>query len=92
MSGTSAARPIVTSVIKTSQNDGTLDGMNSTPVKTHQSSKSYSPVRDRKRHHCRACGQAVCDECSQGRRPVPERGWTTDVRVCDCCNKKYKSE
>lgn len=31
-------------------------------------------VSDRKRHHCRACGQAVCDNCSQGRRPVPERG------------------
>lgn len=43
---------------------------------------------DRKRHHCRACGQAVCDNCSQNRRPVPERGWLTDVRVCDTCNKK----
>lgn len=52
----------------------------------------HSPVRDRKRHHCRSCGQAVCDECSQNRRPVPERGWTTDVRVCDACNKKYKND
>lgn len=43
---------------------------------------------DRRRHHCRSCGQAVCDFCSQNRRPVPERGWITDVRVCDSCNKK----
>lgn len=43
---------------------------------------------DRKRHHCRSCGQAVCDNCSQNRHPVPERGWLTDVRVCDTCNKK----
>lgn len=91
MCGTATTRSVVASVIKTSQNDTTLDG-HSSPAKTHQSSKSYSPVRDRKRHHCRACGQAVCDECSQGRRPVPERGWTTDVRVCDSCNKKYKNE
>lgn len=91
MSGTTPSRSIATSAIKTSQIDATLDG-HSSPVKTHKAAKSYSPVRDRKRHHCRACGQAVCDECSQGRRTVPERGWTTEVRVCDPCNKKYKNE
>lgn len=48
-------------------------------------------VCDRRRHHCRSCGQAVCDFCSQNRRPVPERGWNTDVRVCDTCNKKLPS-
>jgi len=42
---------------------------------------------DRKRHHCRACGQAVCDNCSRGKRPVPERGWPGDVRVCNNCFK-----
>ena len=25
------------------------------------------------RHHCRACGEAVCDDCSKNRRPVPTR-------------------
>lgn len=39
------------------------------------------------RHHCRSCGQTVCDLCSQHRRPVPERGWQNDVRVCDACYK-----
>ena len=39
-------------------------------------------------HHCRACGQGVCDECSQHRKAVPSRGWDTPVRVCDECVTK----
>lgn len=49
---------------------------------------SPSNICDRRRHHCRSCGQAVCDYCSQNRKPVPERGWNSDVRVCDICYKK----
>ncbi|XP_063295846.1 zinc finger FYVE domain-containing protein 1 [Pelobates fuscus] len=40
------------------------------------------------KHHCRACGQGFCDECSSDRRPVPSRGWDHPVRVCINCNKK----
>ncbi|XP_017853348.1 zinc finger FYVE domain-containing protein 1 isoform X2 [Drosophila busckii] len=40
---------------------------------------------DCRRHHCRRCGQAVCSNCSKRRMPVPERGWLTDVRICDSC-------
>ncbi|KAG7466365.1 hypothetical protein MATL_G00164100 [Megalops atlanticus] len=40
------------------------------------------------KHHCRACGQGVCDECSPDRRPVPSRGWDHPVRVCADCNQK----
>lgn len=36
-------------------------------------------------HHCRACGEGVCDGCSKSRKPVPSRGWTYDVRVCNAC-------
>ncbi|XP_049825727.1 zinc finger FYVE domain-containing protein 1 isoform X2 [Aethina tumida] len=36
-------------------------------------------------HHCRDCGKGVCDVCSQNRRSVPLRGWTTPVRVCNNC-------
>lgn len=43
---------------------------------------TYTAI-DRRRHHCRACGNAVCAPCSQHRRPV--RGWLNDVRVCDNC-------
>ena len=39
-------------------------------------------------HHCRACGQGVCDECSTERRAVPSRGWDHPVRVCNACNQK----
>ncbi|XP_058057263.1 zinc finger FYVE domain-containing protein 1-like [Anopheles bellator] len=46
---------------------------------------SYHHTIDRRRHHCRACGNAVCALCSQNRRPVPKRGWLSDVRVCNGC-------
>ncbi|KAM9356083.1 zinc finger FYVE domain-containing protein 1 isoform 1-T2 [Pholidichthys leucotaenia] len=39
-------------------------------------------------HHCRACGQGVCDDCSQERRAVPSRGWDYPVRICNGCNQK----
>ena len=39
-------------------------------------------------HHCRACGQGVCDGCSQQRKCVPSRGWETPVRVCEECASK----
>nr|XP_053656119.1 zinc finger FYVE domain-containing protein 1-like [Cherax quadricarinatus] len=38
-------------------------------------------------HHCRACGQGVCDKCSPNLRPVKERGWDHPVRVCNNCLK-----
>ncbi|XP_071442094.1 zinc finger FYVE domain-containing protein 1-like [Hetaerina americana] len=39
-------------------------------------------------HHCRDCGQGVCDGCSTGRRAVRRRGWDAPVRVCDQCLKQ----
>ncbi|KAM7368087.1 hypothetical protein PAMP_014338 [Pampus punctatissimus] len=39
-------------------------------------------------HHCRACGQGVCEDCSQERRAVPSRGWDHPVRICNGCNQK----
>uniref|UniRef100_A0A182N464 FYVE-type domain-containing protein n=1 Tax=Anopheles dirus TaxID=7168 RepID=A0A182N464_9DIPT len=49
-----------------------------------RSSAAYRSI-DHRRHHCRACGNAVCAGCSQNRRPVPKRGWLSDVRVCNGC-------
>lgn len=58
------------------------------------SSSQDSPVHsviDKRRHHCRGCGMAVCNKCSLNRKAVPEHGWTGNVRVCDnCWNKKSK--
>lgn len=34
---------------------------------------------------CRGCGAAVCNKCSLNRKPVPDHGWNTNVRVCDSC-------
>lgn len=50
---------------------------------THSLSSGTTPKV--KLHHCRQCGQGVCDDCSRGRKPVPLRGWDTPVRVCDNC-------
>eukprot|EP00760_Papus_ankaliazontas_P038526 PhM_4_TR9167/c0_g1_i1/m.94506/K01108/MTM1; myotubularin len=37
----------------------------------------------RQRHHCRSCGELVCDECSRTRKGVD--GFKGRVRVCDPC-------
>ncbi|KAK3093425.1 hypothetical protein FSP39_015565 [Pinctada imbricata] len=39
-------------------------------------------------HHCRACGNGVCEVCSPRKRPVPLRGWDYPVRVCTKCEHK----
>lgn len=36
-------------------------------------------------HHCRQCGDGVCDGCSMARKPVQSKGWNYPVRVCDQC-------
>ncbi|XP_036405696.1 zinc finger FYVE domain-containing protein 1-like isoform X1 [Megalops cyprinoides] len=40
------------------------------------------------KHHCRACGEGVCDDCSPKRRAVPSRGWDHPVRVCAICSQR----
>jgi zinc finger FYVE domain-containing protein 1 len=45
------------------------------------------PTAKKKAHHCRDCGQGVCQDCSNNRRPVSRRGWDTPVRVCNTCFK-----
>lgn len=43
-------------------------------------------------HHCRACGDGFCDDCSTKQLPVPERGWGDEaVRVCDSCYEQRTS-
>lgn len=37
----------------------------------------------RRRHHCRACGQLVCDDCSRCRGRVPSSD--RPKRICDLC-------
>ena len=37
-----------------------------------------------RRHHCRACGQVVCANCSSGKAPLKYRSYDAS-RVCDSC-------
>jgi len=37
-----------------------------------------------RRHHCRACGKAVCSGCSGHRAPLKYQQWESQ-RVCDIC-------
>ncbi|CAH2313975.1 zinc finger FYVE domain-containing 1-like [Pelobates cultripes] len=40
-----------------------------------------------RKHHCRACGEGFCYDCSNHTMPVPERGWgQAPVRVCNKCH------
>ncbi|XP_012942679.1 zinc finger FYVE domain-containing protein 1 [Aplysia californica] len=39
-------------------------------------------------HHCRVCGNGVCEKCSPSKRVVAFRGWDYPVRVCTKCEKK----
>jgi len=38
-----------------------------------------------KSHVCRSCGDGFCAMCSQKKIPVPDRGHSSPVRVCDMC-------
>ncbi|KAM9468487.1 zinc finger FYVE domain-containing protein 1 [Clarias gariepinus] len=56
----------------------------------HQCTKAFSSSVPK--HHCRACGQGVCGDCSAQCRTVPARGWDHPVRVCDACVTQLDSQ
>jgi hypothetical protein len=41
----------------------------------------------RRRHHCRACGDLFCDECSSKRTELKGQNMRKPVRVCDECHQ-----
>ncbi|TDH68476.1 hypothetical protein CCR75_008682 [Bremia lactucae] len=45
----------------------------------------------RRRHHCRACGELVCGECSPFCVRLPELGFNGLVRVCTGCHAQIDS-
>ncbi|GAB9471276.1 hypothetical protein Gpo141_00008496 [Globisporangium polare] len=47
--------------------------------------KGFS-IWTRRRHHCRACGELVCGDCSPFSGPIPALGYAEPVRVCKDCN------
>ena len=38
-----------------------------------------------RRHHCRACGQVFCGQCSNKVSTLPKFGIEKEVRVCEAC-------
>lgn len=41
-----------------------------------------------RKHHCRACGDVVCQKCSSKNSIIPKFGIEREVRVCDSCYDK----
>ncbi len=58
-------------------------------IQCHSCTKPFTPSMSK--HHCRACGQGVCGNCSMKTRPVPSHGWDHPVRVCDSCAESRDS-
>ena len=76
--------------------NGTSTASNLAPVWTQDSESSTCPFCSvqftlvRRRHHCRACGSVVCDNCSTKRIPLPHVDQRKKCRVCDGCYEKLK--
>jgi len=48
--------------------------------------KCHAPFNlTNRRHHCRACGQVFCSDCSKEKIMLAELGYKEVVRVCDKC-------
>ncbi|XP_066253897.1 WD repeat and FYVE domain-containing protein 2 [Euwallacea similis] len=45
-----------------------------------------------RQHHCRHCGKAICEKCSQGRVTIPSMGFEFAVRVCEPCHNILKDK
>jgi hypothetical protein len=42
---------------------------------------------DHLQHHCRYCGEIFCDDCSTGRRAIPQFNLFNPVRICRVCDE-----
>lgn len=52
----------------------------------HRCRVSFSMVQ--RKHHCRACGQVFCSQCSSKVSTLPKFGIEKEVRVCEACYEK----
>nr|CCA21360.1 conserved hypothetical protein [Albugo laibachii Nc14] len=52
----------------------------------------YRPFKfGRRQHHCRRCTRSVCNNCSEGMKPILELGFPQPVRHCSTCMTKPPS-
>lgn len=49
----------------------------------HRCRVSFNMVQ--RKHHCRACGQVFCSQCSNKSCTLPKFGFEKEVRVCEAC-------
>ncbi|XP_049776046.1 hepatocyte growth factor-regulated tyrosine kinase substrate [Schistocerca cancellata] len=49
----------------------------------HRCRVSFGVVQ--RKHHCRACGQVFCSQCSSKTSTLPKFGIEKEVRVCEAC-------
>lgn len=42
----------------------------------------------RRKHHCRACGQVFCRDCTKQKIPLPQFGYMNPERVCENCYQR----
>lgn len=52
----------------------------------HRCRVTFSMVQ--RKHHCRACGQVFCNQCSSKLSTLPKFGIEKEVRVCEACYEK----
>lgn len=45
-----------------------------------------------RQHHCRHCGKAVCDKCSDHSSRIPSMGFEKAVRICTECMQHLNSD
>lgn len=54
-------------------------------VSSHKCILMSSLLLSFSKHHCRACGQTVCQPCSSKNLSLPHLGIDRQVRVCETC-------